>query len=82
MNLFENMFKPQPNQNGDPRIMVIQMIESMKQSGKITADQYNILMSNNDNPQKMISAMLQNSMISNEQYLGARNNVQSFFGIK
>ena len=82
MNLFEGMFKPQPNQNNDPHQMVLQMIESLKQSGKITADQYNILMSNKDDPQKMISAMLQNKMISNEQYLGARNNVQSVFGIK
>ena len=43
MNLFEGMFKPQQNQNNDPHQMVLQMIESMKQSGKITADQYNIL---------------------------------------
>lgn len=49
MNLFENMFKPQPNQNGDPRTMAIQMIESMKRSGKITADQYNTKNQNESN---------------------------------
>ena len=75
MNLFENMFKPQPNQNVDPRIMSIQMIESMKQSGKITADQYNILMSNNDNPQRMLDALLQSNVISNEQYSSARERI-------
>lgn len=75
MNLFENMFKPQPNQNVDPRIMSFQMIESMKQSGKITADQYNILMSNNDNPQRMLDALLQSKVISNEQYSGARERI-------
>ena len=75
MNLFENMFKPQPNQNEVQRTMVIQMIESMKQSGKITADQYNILMSNNDNPQRMLDALLQSNVISNEQYSSARERI-------
>lgn len=75
MNLFENMFKPQPNQNEVQRTMAIQMIESMKRSGKITADQYNILMSNNDNPQRMLDALLQSNVISNEQYSSARERI-------
>ena len=82
MNLFTNMFQPQQNQNGNPQQMALQMIEGMKQSGKITQAQYDALMENKNDPQRMISTMLQNRMVTNDQYSYARNNVQSFFGIK
>lgn len=72
MNLFTNMFQPQQNQNRDPQQMALQMIEGMKQSGKITQDQYDALMENKDDSQRMISTMLQNRMVTNDQYSYAR----------
>jgi hypothetical protein len=80
MNLFANMFNHQQTVN--PQAMVLQRLEQMKNSGQITQAQYNALMENQNDPQRMISTMLQSNMISNEQYSSARERVQSFFGSK
>ena len=78
-NLFANMIQ---NNSANPQMMAMQMLDSMYRSGKINQNQYNSLMEQRNNPQGMINVMLQSNMVSNEQYANARNNVNSFFGIK
>ena len=80
MNLFANMFNHQQTVN--PQMMVLQRLEQMKNSGQINQAQYDALMQNQNDPQRMISTMLQSNMISNEQYSSALERVQSFFGSK
>ena len=80
-NLFSNMFSNQMN-NQNLQAMSIQMIENMRRSGRINQTQYDVLMKNRDNPDDLLNAMLQNNVVTNEQYSQARNSVGSFFGIK
>lgn len=78
-NLFANMFQ---NNMANPQMMALQMIDNMYRSGRINQNQYNALMEQRNNSQGMINVMLQSNMVSNEQYSSARNNVNSFFGVK
>lgn len=80
-NLFSNMFSNQMNSQ-NLQAMSIQMIENMRRSGRINQTQYDVLMKNRDNPDDLLNAMLQNNVVTNEQYSQARNSVGSFFGIK
>ena len=80
-NLFSNMFSNQMNSQ-NLQAMSIQMIENMRRSGRINQTQYDVLMKNRDNPDDLLNAMLQNNVVTNEQYSQARNSIGSFFGIK
>ena len=78
-NLFANMFQ---NNSVNPQMIAMQMLDNMYRSGKINQNQYNSLMEQRNDSQGMINVMLQSNMVSNEQYANARNDVNSFFGVK
>jgi hypothetical protein len=82
MSAFSGMFSKNQNGGNDPQAIAMQMIENMKNTGRISNEQYDALMKNRDNPQEMINTMLQNRMASNEQYSSAKSQVSSFLGIK
>ncbi len=78
MSLFGNN---QSNQNTPP--VILNMIENAKNTGKINEAQYNELMKNKNNPQGMISVLLNNGLNTNDQVEQAwQQYVNPFFGIK
>ena len=79
-NLFNN-FGSQNNTN-NPQTQVLSIIENMKNSGAINQAQYNAIMQNQNNPQGILSVLLQNGLASNDQVANARNQASNFFGIK
>ena len=81
MNNLFNGVNSQNNAN-NPQAQVLSIIENMKNSGAINQAQYNAIMQNQNNPQGIISVLLQNGLASNDQITNARSQANSFFGIK
>ena len=84
MSIFNNMFgnnNQLPKKPTNPQETVMAILGQMKNQGRITEDQYNSLIKNQNNPQEMVQILLQNGLVSNDQVARARQNA-SLFGIK
>lgn len=84
MSIFNNMFgnnNQLPKMPTNPQETVMAILGQMKNQGRITEDQYNSLLQNQNNPQEMVQILLQNGLVSNDQVARARQNA-SLFGIK
>ncbi len=80
MSLFGNN---QQNQNQNTPPVILNMIENARNTGKINDAQYNELMKNKNNPQGMLSVLLNNGLNTNAQVEQAwKQYANSFFGIK
>lgn len=70
------------NNQNNPQNMALGIFNQLRNSGKISNDQYDEIMKHKDNPQEIVSVLLKNGLVSNDQVTNARERAGSFFGIK
>ena len=68
--------------NQNPQGMVINLINGLHNSGKISNDQYDEIMKNQNNPQEIVSVLLKAGMVTDQQVSTARERAGTLFGIK